>query len=150
MSEVPLARLFALAFNDLIEGLHERLEARGWTDVRRPYGFVLLALRDGEASTTELSKLLRVSKQATSKLLEAMEAGGYVERRTGDGDARLRLVSLAPRGRELLDVVESIYAELEAEWAEVIGADALDTVRSAVTEVVEHRHDGVLPPISAP
>ena len=38
----PLARLFAIAYRLLIDGLHERLRARGWTDVRPAFGFVLL------------------------------------------------------------------------------------------------------------
>jgi hypothetical protein len=42
----PLARLFAIAYRLLIDSLHERLQARGWTDVRPAYGFVLLAARD--------------------------------------------------------------------------------------------------------
>ena len=42
----PLARLFAIAYRLLIDGLHDRLQAQGWTDVRPAYGFVLLAARD--------------------------------------------------------------------------------------------------------
>ena len=38
----PLARLFAIAYRQLIDGLHDRLQARGWTDVRPAFGFVLL------------------------------------------------------------------------------------------------------------
>ena len=44
--EVPLARLFAIAYRHLVVGLHERLVARGWRDVRPHYGYVLLACRD--------------------------------------------------------------------------------------------------------
>ena len=31
---VPLARLLAMAYRHLVVGLHERLAARGWRDVR--------------------------------------------------------------------------------------------------------------------
>ena len=78
--EVPLARLFAVALRTLIDDLHDGLVERGWVDVRRSYGFVLLALRERETTTTELAGLLGVSKQATSKQLDAMETGGYVRR----------------------------------------------------------------------
>ena len=42
-----LARLFAMAYRQLIDGLHERLRDQGWTDVRPAFGFVLLAARAG-------------------------------------------------------------------------------------------------------
>jgi hypothetical protein len=60
-SPVPLARLFAMAYRDLIDGLHERLRQRGWHDVRPAYGFVLLAARDGPTSATALAGLMGVS-----------------------------------------------------------------------------------------
>ena len=44
---VPMARLLAMAYRQLIDGLHERLPAVGFTDVRPSYGFVLLAVRIG-------------------------------------------------------------------------------------------------------
>ncbi|MCU1617435.1 MAG: transcriptional regulator, MarR family, partial [Frankiales bacterium] len=47
--DVPLARLFAMAYRLLVDGLHERLAERGWSDVRPAFGFVLLALQGGPA-----------------------------------------------------------------------------------------------------
>ena len=45
-----------------------------WHDVRPAYGFVLLAARDGPTSATALAGLMGVSKQAASKLVDAMAA----------------------------------------------------------------------------
>ncbi|HEY8547596.1 MAG TPA: hypothetical protein VIL36_21185, partial [Acidimicrobiales bacterium] len=44
---MPLARLFAMAFRQLIDELHARLAARGWGAMRPPYGFVLVAASQG-------------------------------------------------------------------------------------------------------
>ena len=66
----PLARLFAIAYRQLIGGLHDRLQAQGWTDVRPAFGFVLLAARDQPTSVTELAALMGMTKQAASKLVE--------------------------------------------------------------------------------
>ena len=54
-ADVPLARLFAMAYRYFIEELHERLRARGWTDLRPAYGFVLLAARRQPTTTTALA-----------------------------------------------------------------------------------------------
>ena len=144
---VPLARLLVIAYRQLIDGLHERLRERGWTDVRESYGFVLLATRGAPTTTTDLAALLGVSKQATSKLLDAMEASGYVMRSVDPDDARVKVVELAPRGHQLLAVVEQVYAELEGEWASTIGAAGIEQIRGDLTEVLLANNDGVLPPV---
>ena len=141
-----LARLFAIAYRSLIDGLHTRLMDKGWDDVRPAYGFVLLAARPSPTTSTELAALMGVTKQAASKVVDSMEEGGYVRRLAGDGDARRRPVELTARGRDLLVEVEAIYADLEAGWAEMIGRDALERLRADLV-VVLTGPDGELPPV---
>jgi DNA-binding MarR family transcriptional regulator len=134
-----------MAFRLLVDDLHERLVERGWTDVREAYGFVLLAVGDRATSTTELAELLGVTKQAMSKMLDTMEAAGFVRRVVDDSDARVKVVTLAPRGRRLLAEVEAIYEELEQSWADEIGERKLGQVRAGLEQVLRSRHDGDLP-----
>ena len=142
---VPMARLLGMAFRHLVDDLHVRLEMQGWDDVRQSYGVVLLALRHQDSTTTDLARLMDVTKQATSKLLDAMEEGRYIERRSGNNDGRVKVVALAPRGHELLAAVEAIYTELESEWAEVIGTTGLEQTRHRLERVLRARHGGELP-----
>jgi DNA-binding MarR family transcriptional regulator len=146
-AEVPLARLFAIAYRLLVDGLHERLRGRGWSDVRPAFGFVLLAARDAPTTTTELAALMGTTKQAASKLVETMVASGYVRRAVGADDARQRPVQLTARGRKLLAAVEEIYLELEQEWAGIIGGANLRRIRTDLTRVLVAEHDGQLPPV---
>ena len=145
--EVPLARLFAMAYRLLVDGLHERLARRGWTDVRPAYGFVLLALREGPASLRDLPAALGTSKQAVSKLVDAMVADGYVDRAADPGDARAKRVQLSPRGRQLLAAVEEIHRELERGWAEVLGGHRLADLRADLTDALRAAHGGSLPAV---
>ncbi len=147
VNDVPLARLLAVAYRQLIDGLHDRLRELGWDDVRPSYGFVLLTLRDREASVSDLAALMGVSKQATSKLLDQMAEGAYVSREASTSDARQVRVALAPRGRELLGVVEAIYAELESEWAAVVGAREVARLRKSLTQVVLSANAGSFPEV---
>lgn len=144
---MPLARLLAMAFRQLIDRLHERLAEEGWHDVRGPYGFVLLAVRDGEMTATGLTALLGVTKQATSQLLDAMERDGYVARRADAADGRAKRVVITPRGRTLLDAVERIYAELDAEWAAHIGPARVDALRASLHEAMTGIYGERLPPV---
>jgi DNA-binding MarR family transcriptional regulator len=148
--EPPLARLFAIGYRLLIDRLHDRLRGLGWTDVRPAFGFVLLAARDQPTSVTGLASLMGITKQAASKLVEAMVTSGYVQRETGAPDARQRPVHLTPRGGELLRAVEQIYAELEQEWAQQIGAPGLQRMRRDLVRILSGPDDGELPPVRPP
>jgi DNA-binding MarR family transcriptional regulator len=144
---VPLARLFAMAFRWLIDELHERLEQRGWPSTPPTFGFVLVAVRDEPATVVSIAGLLGVTKQAASKVVAAMAEAGYVERRPHDADGRAKAIVLTGRGAELLGAVEEIYGELEAEWADVVGARSIDSMRSDLVEVLRSVHGGDLPAI---
>ena len=142
----PLARLFAIAYRSMIDGLHDRLRARGWEDVRPAFGFVLLAARAGPTTATELAALMGTTKQAASKVIDAMDTAGYVRRHGTAPDARRRPIELTRRGRRLLDTVETIYAELEAEWAMVIGTERLERMRADLVTALSD-DTGALPPV---
>jgi DNA-binding MarR family transcriptional regulator len=141
-----LARLFAIAYRSLVDDLHRALHQRGWHDVRPAYGFVLLAASAGSTSATELAALMGTSKQAASKLVDSMEAAGYVRRDRAVADARRRPVVLSDRGRRLLAEVEAIYEDLERSWAEVIGAERVERLREDLVSVLA-RPGGTLPPV---
>jgi DNA-binding MarR family transcriptional regulator len=141
-----LARLFAIAYRSLIDGLHERLRSRGWTDVRPAFGFVLLAARAGPTTSTDLATIMGTSKQAASKLVDTMESAGYVRRQVASDDGRWHPVVLTPRGERLLAAVEQIYVELEQQWVDVIGAARVRTMRGDLVRVLSG-DDGALPPV---
>jgi DNA-binding MarR family transcriptional regulator len=143
----PLARLFAIAYRSLVDDLHERLRAQGWTDVRPAFGFVLLAARSGPTTSTELAILMGTTKQAASKLVDAMAAAGYVRRAACAGDARRRPVELTRRGEELLAAVEAIYVDLEAAWAATLGERRLERLRADLVKVLAGADGSSLPPV---
>ena len=134
-AQPPLARLFAIAYRQLITDLHAELARRGWTDVRPAYGFALLALREGPLSSGELGVLMGMTKQASSKLVEALVDAGYARRGASIGDARVRPIELTDRGRDLQKTAERIYTDLESRWADVIGQDRLAALRADLISV---------------
>lgn len=150
ITPVPIARLLAMAYRMLMDDLHQRLRDEGWDDVRPAFGFVLLAARDEPTTATDLAALTGTTKQAAAKLLDTMEAAGYVRRSVSTIDGRRREVDLSARGRRLLAAVEVIYAELEETWAAVIGERGVDRLRSDLTRVVADRHQGTLPAVRPP
>ena len=78
----------------LVVLLHEELAARGWRDVRPQYGYVLLACRDRPTTSARSAGMLGVSKQAASKLIDAMVEAGLLRRRSSAADSRAKPLSL--------------------------------------------------------
>jgi DNA-binding MarR family transcriptional regulator len=143
---IPLARLLAMAYRDLVDNLHERLRERGWEGVRPAFGFALLAAREAPITITEMAALMGTTKQAASKLAAAMIESEYLVLGASD-DGRQRPLRLSHRGGELLTDVEDIYRELEAEWAKVIGAPSLDRLRRSLHTAILASHGGELPAV---
>ena len=144
---IPLARVLAMAYRQIIDELHARLASHGYRDVSPTFGYVLLALREAPKTITEIASLLDVSKQAASKLVDSMASGGYVSRTAHGDDARAKAVAITARGSRFLSTVEKIYQEIEGEWTTLTSKKRLEAIRHDLQAIVEARHAGVLPPI---
>ncbi|MDP2292887.1 MAG: MarR family transcriptional regulator [Actinomycetota bacterium] len=143
----PLARLFAMAFRQIVDQLHDTLGERGWDDVRPVYGFVLLAARDAPVTPRQIVDLLGFTKQAASQLVDAMAADGYVRKDRDPDDARARLVSITPKGVALLAEVEQIYGEIERGWGDHIGHRRVAAMRSALVDGLAAIYGDEPPPV---
>lgn len=85
-----------------------------------------------------------------------MEAADLLRRVEHLEDRRARHIELTARGRETPAVVESIYREIEAEWARarsrvprrwpfIIGRSELEAVRRDLMAALKATHGGELP-----
>ena len=118
-----------MALRSLLDDLHAQFAQRGF-EVRPAFAFVLLELRKHTMTGNDIAQLLGITKQAASKLVDTMEAERYLVRKPDPDDARAKLLHIAPKGKRLLEAAEEIYAELEADWAKVIGKTRLEELRS--------------------
>jgi DNA-binding MarR family transcriptional regulator len=71
----------------------------------------------GELSASELAGLADVAPATATQMLDSLGAGGYVERGRSERDRRIVLVSLTPRGSEL---VAARRARYEALWTQAL------------------------------
>ena len=131
----------------LVSQLHERLAERGFTEVRPAFAFVLLASREQPLTGNDVARLMAMTKQAASKLVDAMEEAGYLVRKPHPEDARAKLLHISAKGKRLLEAAEQIYAELESAWAKVLGVQRLHAMRRDLTEVLVATNGGQLPPV---
>jgi DNA-binding MarR family transcriptional regulator len=134
---IPLARLLAAAARRAIDELHEDLERHGHGGIRPVHGYALVAL-DGEGLTiAALGAALGITKQAAGKLVISLDGHGYVRCQPDPRDRRARLVTVAPRGRDLLDRSAAAQAAVEARWASRVGPGNVETLRASLEQLLE-------------
>lgn len=147
MTTEPLARLLAMALRAMVDELHRRLESAGWGHARPLWGFVLLAVRDDPRTVSEIGGLLGVTKQAAAKVVAGLADDGLIDEHGDPSDRRAKRISLSGKGHRFLVEVEEIYADLEADWAAVIGRTQLDELRSDLHRILRAVYGDDLPPI---
>jgi DNA-binding MarR family transcriptional regulator len=73
--------------------------------------YCMVLTGDGQTQA-ELTDYLYIDKAATSRLIDALEAAGYVERRPSPTDKRKKLIYLTPAGRALEETVLAVYDDI--------------------------------------
>ena len=92
-------------------------------------------LRAGDRSAAELARVLEVSKQAMSPLVEVLVNLGYVER-TADGLDRRRIaLRLTARGRSAATAIARACERLEARVEARVGARNLELARETIAAI---------------
>lgn len=83
---------------------------------------VLVHIEADGSRVTTLAERLGISKQAISKLVQELEAQGYVTRRPDETDGRAMRVCYTSKGYALVEDTVSVFEELDRETDEVLGA----------------------------
>jgi DNA-binding MarR family transcriptional regulator len=80
----------------------------------------------------ELAGYLGITKQSTSEVVDLLEHSGIVRRVPHPSDRRSRVLLLTDAGAAKLEQGQRRWTEIEDEWANLVGPDALNTVREAL------------------
>ncbi len=142
---IPLPPLLENAREAGFEELHRRLAERGYTDIRHSHGCVFRWVEPDGTRLTELAEHAGHSKQAVGEFVCDLEAMGYVERVPDPLDGRAKIIRLTDRGAEAKAAALEIFAEIEKEWAERIGAERVEALREALEALYELEHAVPIP-----
>jgi DNA-binding MarR family transcriptional regulator len=98
---------------------------------------VLATLASGEATSIGRLAQIVVMKQPTvTRLLDRMEAGGWVQRAPHDGDRRITLVSITQRGRALTEKLVPLAREHEARALAPVGARRASALKETLLKLI--------------
>jgi DNA-binding MarR family transcriptional regulator len=117
--------------------LYARLEEAGHGQLTRLHGAVLAHLDEEGTRATELARRSGRHKQVVGRIVDELEALGYVERSPDEGDRRAKLVLPTERGREVMRLSDEIMRDIERRQAEILGKRAYEEFRGKLQAVVD-------------
>jgi DNA-binding MarR family transcriptional regulator len=139
-SERPQTRmigaLLRIPFQMTLERVHRRLQTAGYTDLRPTHFAVFQQMRPEGRHITELADLAQMTRQSMGALVDYLEERGYVERVADPRDGRAWLVQLTAKGQATERVARAALADLEAEWARILGEERFTSLYSALRDLV--------------
>ena len=139
MSEPDFAILVVGSARAVTDRLGQALERAGIDDMRPSFGFVIRALAERDRTLTELAELLAVTKQAAIKVVDEMEARGFVDRRPDPDDRRAKVLALTEKGRRVRRTALTASRRMEAELRRDLDDAQVDALRSVRLKFLE-RH----------
>jgi DNA-binding MarR family transcriptional regulator len=119
------------------EELYRRLAEAGHEQLTHLHGAVIAHLDEGGTRATELATRSGRHKQVIGRLVDELEALGYVERRPEDVDRRGKLVVPTSRGLDVMRLSDEIVADIERRLARMLGKAAWEDFRTRLLAVVD-------------
>jgi len=129
-----LPHLLATAKETFVREAHRRLHAAGYPEISGN-GVVFRWLDPEGSRLAEMVERSGMTKQAFGEHVASLEQHGYVTRVPDPADGRGKLVVPTERGLAALSQARRIFAEIEAEWGEVVGAEQLAAVRETLARI---------------
>ena len=123
------ALLVVGASRPVAERLNAAVAAAGIEDMRAPYGFVIRALHGAPVGLTELAERLGVTKQAAIKVVDEMEARGFLTREPHPGDRRAKVLALTAKGERVRAAALRESTKMERELRGELGDADVDAFR---------------------
>ena len=121
------------------EELFTTLAEQGHPDLRPQHGSVMAYLDVDGTRATDLARHSGQHKQVIGKLLDELEALGYVERRPDPTDRRAKLVVPTERGLDHMTKSDAILVAIEARHAEAFGAQQYASFKRMYAELTERQ-----------
>jgi DNA-binding MarR family transcriptional regulator len=129
--------LYPLQFlaNDFREQIRMGLRERGHS-LEPSFSSVIVNLDIDGSRLTTLAERAEMSKQAMGKLVDQLEAVGYVTRAPDPKDGRAKIVCFSKAGLQLLKDSSEIVDAIWQEYSALIGEDNLTQMRDQLEHLL--------------
>jgi DNA-binding MarR family transcriptional regulator len=112
-----------------------RLADAGLGDLPQPGYWALMALDHGVHQAGQLATEMGVSKQAVSRLVDALVSADYVTRRPDQTDRRKTELVLSAKGRKAVNVITAGARATERTFVAKLGAESFAQLISMLQQL---------------
>ncbi len=119
--------------------IRANLAEAGFDDVPRNGAFVLGGMVNHGGSAGGLVRMLGVSKQAASQLIDTLVVRGYLERHPHPDDRRRMTIAVTERGRAAAAAIRDAVTAIDTELATLITPQELAGMRAGLGALCEIR-----------
>jgi DNA-binding MarR family transcriptional regulator len=97
----------------------------------------------GQTAQGELADYLGLTRGAVSKIVDKLDAKGWIQTEAKQGDNRFRLLSLTRSGKRNLPVLAEIADQNDAHYFDCLSAKEKSTLRGLLAKLAHHNriHD---------
>jgi DNA-binding MarR family transcriptional regulator len=134
--ELNVGLLMFIAYRSMETRVLDRLAAAGY-EISIAQARIFQRIAPDGSRITELAEQAQVTKQTAGFLVDQLEKAEYAVRVPDPGDARARLVQIAPRGQLAATHAAAVVAEVEAEWSAHLGQRRMTQLRETLTRLRE-------------
>ncbi len=146
LDDVVLPALLRAARGAYAASVRLELAADGFEDLPRNGAFVIGGMANHGGTPGDLVRQLRISKQATSQLIDALVLRGYLVRDTDPSDRRRLTLGLTERGLAAAAAVRRGVVAVDEELEHAVTTEQLASLRiglAALCDIAETFEDRV-------
>ena len=132
---LPLGRLLLHAHRRAQAASLAKLQQRGHAQVRPGHLPVITNLDPAGTRISDLANRAGMTRQMMGRLVRELEELDYVDSQSDPTDQRAVIVTLTERGTKFLADAPAAIADVERDYAELLGADELHRLREALVRL---------------
>ena len=99
----------------------------------------------GQAAPGELADLLGLTRGAVSKIIDKLEAKGWVQVDAKEGDNRYRVLSLTRAGQRILPILALVADQNDSAYFDCLDVKEKSVLRELLIKLAEHNRIHVIP-----
>lgn len=134
--DLNLGLLLFIPYRFMESAVMDELKAHGH-DISLSQARVFQRIAPHGSRLAELAEAAQVSKQTVGSIVDQLERSGYVRRVADPRDARARLVTVTPKGHELVRIGIPVVREIEAVWKAHLGPARTKELKASLTALRE-------------
>ncbi|MFT4519667.1 MAG: DNA-binding MarR family transcriptional regulator [Halioglobus sp.] len=120
-------------------------EQYGHKDLRLSFAPYITLIGEEDMRLTDLAEILNISRQACNQAAKQIENAGYIARTADPVDGRAKQLTLSTRGMELRNDGVRIVAEMDDQFAQLVGETAMQQSSQALRALYKHLDLGLRP-----